>query len=257
MNDPRAAMRLIGGIEPTPEQIQRVQAIAHSLGIPNNDLMMPIFIGLDCYHGIFSELPAKMQAAADTSAQAAADRSTAMVNEAVAQAVTNLGPKVGAAIVSVANDINQVDKAKWIGGVVVVVGLVFSAFGWLTHASGYSSGFDGGKAAGYEEAKNQVAAANWANTPEGQAAYKLSQKTSLAAIAQCNGGPKWYVKNGVCFPEPEFKTDNEGKKTGEYSLIGWYVVSPEAGKKNVVVLKEKSVIPAAEEKKGFFSFIGF
>lgn len=53
MNDIKPAMKLIGGVEPTPQQVQRVQAIAHSLGIASNDPMLPILIALDAYHGAF------------------------------------------------------------------------------------------------------------------------------------------------------------------------------------------------------------
>ena len=218
MSDIREAIKLIGGVEPTPQQVQRVQAIAHSLGIPANDAMMPILIALDCYHGAFSTLPAKAQAAADTAAKGAADRSTAAVNEAVARAVTNLGPQVGTAIVKVANDINQIDKAKWIGVVVVVIGLVLSLLsllGWLTHASGYSSGFETGKAQAYQDVKDEKAAAAWANTPQGMLAFQLAQAGSIETLAHCNG-KGWKLSKGMCYPQPV----TEGKSEMMY---GWSV----------------------------------
>lgn len=215
MSDMRQAIKLIGGVEPTPQQMQRVQAIAHSLGIPNNDAMMPILIALDCYHGAFSTLPAQAQAAADTAAKGAADRSTAAVNEAVARAVTNLGPQVGTAIVNVAKDINQVDKAKWICGVVVVVGLVFSLLGWLTHASGYASGFETGKAQTYQDVKDEKAAAAWANTPQGRLAFQLAQEGSIEVLAHCNG-KGWKLSKGSCYPYPYL----EGKSE---MMSGWSV----------------------------------
>lgn len=215
MSDIREAMKLIGGVEPTPQQIQRVQAIAHSLGIPANDAMMPILIALDCYHGAFSTLPAKAQAEANTAAKSAADQSTAALNEAMVRAVTNLGPQIRTSIVKLANDIKQIDKAKWIGGVVIVVGLVFSLFGWLTHASGYSSGFETGKAQAYQDVKDEKAAAAWANTPQGMLAFQLAQAGSIETLAHCNG-KGWKLSKGMCYPQPV----TEGKSEMMY---GWSV----------------------------------
>lgn len=217
MTDVRAAMKLIGGVEPTPAQMQRVQAIAHSLGIGNNDAMLPILIALDCYHGAFSTLPAKAQAAADTAAQGAADRSATLVNEAVARAVTNLGPKVGSAIVKVANDINQVDKAKWIGGVAIIVAMVFMLFGWLTHTSGYSAGYETGKAEAYKLAADEKAAAAWGNTPQGVMAHELAQAGNLSDLARCSGAG-WHLdkKELVCAPQP---ITEDGKQV----VYGWKV----------------------------------
>ena len=215
MSDMREAMKLIGGVEPTQQQIQRVQAIAHSLGIPNNDAMMPILVALDCYHGAFKELPAQAQAAADAAAKCAADKSSTAVNEAVARAVTNLGPKIITAIIGVANDLNQIGKAKWIGIVVVVVGLVFSSLGWLTHATGYSAGFETGKAQAYQDVKDEKAAAAWANTPEGMLAFQLAQAGSIEKLAHC-GGKGWVLSDGTCYPQPV----KEGKSD---KIYGWSV----------------------------------
>lgn len=215
MSDMRQAIKLIGGIEPTPQQMQRVQAIAHSLGIPNNDAMMPILIALDCYHGAFNEMPAKAQAAADAIAKSTVNKTTTELDGAMAKAITNMGPRVGDAIIKVANDINQVDKAKWIGGVVVVVGLLFSFLGWITHASGYSSGFETGKAQAYQDVKDEKAAAAWANTPQGILAFQLSQVGSIERLVHCNG-KGWKLSKGVCYPQVVTEGKNE-------VIYGWSV----------------------------------
>jgi hypothetical protein len=215
VSDLRQAIKLIGGVEPTPQQMQRVQAIAHSLGIPNNDAMMPILIALDCYHGAFNEMPAKAQAAADAIAKSTVNKTTTELDGAMAKAITNMGPRVGDAIIKVANDINQVDKAKWIGGVMVVVGLLFSFLGWITHASGYSSGFETGKAQAYQDVKDEKAAAAWANTPQGMLAFQLAQAGSVEMLAHCNG-TGWELSKGTCYPQPVA----EGKTR---KIYGWSV----------------------------------
>ena len=199
MSDIPKAIRLIGGVEPTLEQLRHVQAIAHSLDIPANDAMMPILLMLDTYHGVFSALPEKVLKAANAAAINAAAQSTEAVNTAVAQAVSNLGPKVGEAVVKVANDMNRVNKVKWIGGVVLGVALLLTAFGGFTHQTGYSSGFETGRAAGYKVAADEKAMAAWANTVQGRLAYELAQAGNLEKLAYCDG-KGWQLEKGVCYP---------------------------------------------------------
>jgi hypothetical protein len=220
-------MKLIGGVEPTPQQMQRVQAIAHSLGIGNNDAMMPILIALDCYHGAFKELPEKAQAAADTAAKSAADRSATAVNEAVARAVSKLGPQVGDAIVKAANDINHVDRAKWVAGTVAVVAVVFGLLGWFTHATGYSAGLETGRADGYKQAADEKTAAVWANTPQGKLAFELAQTGSLEKLANCSG-KGWVLSKMVCFPYTTLEAHDGDTKKSEY-IHGWHVGKSASG----------------------------
>lgn len=215
MNDMQAAIKLISGRAPTPEQVNRVKAIAHELDIPHNDALMPILIMLDQYHGVFAELPKKMRDASDTVANDAANRSVEVVNLAVARAVSELGPKVGDAIIKVARDINQVDRVKWIGGVVLLVALVFTTLGWLTHATGYANGFETGKAAGYKTAADEKAMVAWANSDQGRLAYELAQAGSLETLAGCNGRG-WKLLKGKCSPQP-YKEDEK------VMVAGWSV----------------------------------
>lgn len=215
MNDIKPAMKLIGGVEPTAQQVQRVQAIAHSLGIASNDPMLPILIALDAYHGAFSSLPAKAQTAANAAATGAAEQSKVAVNEAIAKAILNLSPQVGKAIEKVAGEVADVGKLKWIGGVVVIVVLAFSLFGELIHTNSYQSGFESGKAEGYKQAADEKAALAWANTLQGKLAYQLAQAGSLELLAHCNG-KGWKLSKGICFP----MSTAEGK---DQMVYGWSV----------------------------------
>ncbi|MDO8291050.1 MAG: hypothetical protein Q7T44_17685 [Parvibaculum sp.] len=220
MADVRKAISLISGGEPTPHQVQRVQAIAHSLDIANNDPLLPILVALDQYHGVFGELPEKMRKAADAVAKAAAEDTKHQVNLGLVAAIHNMGPQIGDALVDHAKALNQVDRAKWIGGVVVLVALVFTVTTWLTHTSGYSSGFEAGKAAGYKAAADEKAMVAWANTDQGRLAYELAQVGSLEMLAHCNG-KGWGLVKGTCYPYPVV----EDKKRMTY---GW-LVSKSAG----------------------------
>ena len=215
MSDLRSGMKAISGQDPTPAQIARVTAIAHDFDIPKNDAMFPIMVMMDQYHGVFSELPAKMRKAADDVAKAAAENTKHQVNLGLVQAIHKMGPQIGEALVGHAKALHQVNQAKWIGTVVLVVALAFAATAWLTHTSGYSSGFETGKAAGYQAAADEKAMAAWANTDQGRLAYELARAGDLEKLAHCNG-EGWKLEKGICYP----KSVIEDKQTMVY---GWSV----------------------------------
>lgn len=83
--------------------------------------------------------------------------------------------------------------------------LVLVAFGG-GYFFGQRAGWDTGHADGYQKARNQEAAASWANTPAGQRAYGLDQLGSLDMLALCKGDG-WTMERQkgrtVCFPKLE------------------------------------------------------
>ena len=114
MADVRKAISLISGGEPTPHQVQRVQAIAHALDIPNSDPLLPILVALDQYHGVFGELPEKMRRAADAVAKEAAEKTKHQVNLGLVAAIHSMGPQIGEALTEHAQALTHVGRAKWI-----------------------------------------------------------------------------------------------------------------------------------------------
>jgi len=101
----------------------------------------------------------------------------------------------------------------WTGLTAFLIVLVAFGGGYFF---GQRAGWDTGHADGYQKARNQEAAASWANTPAGQRAYGLDQLGSLDMLALCKGDG-WTTerqKGGtVCFP----KLDAKG------NLSGWYI----------------------------------
>jgi len=100
----------------------------------------------------------------------------------------------------------------WLGSCALLTLLMASGGGyWLGHQAGNEQG----QAEGYQAARNEQAAASWANTPAGQRAYGLDQRGSLDMLARCNA-PGWSTerqKGGIVyFPNPDAK----GQTTGWY-----------------------------------------
>ncbi|MGA9130158.1 MAG: hypothetical protein WB425_18650 [Terracidiphilus sp.] len=131
------AIKLITGKEPTPQQVEHIQAIAHSLDIPNHDAMLAILAALDTYHGAFSSLPKNVSKACDEvaerSAKNASDQAQAKMNSAVALLV----PTVEKAVAKAAKD--TVDRIQ-IGQSLFTIFLGLTAlgsmfvFGWICGA---------------------------------------------------------------------------------------------------------------------------
>ncbi len=130
----REGMKLISGIEPTPEQIQRIQAIAHSFDIPSHDAMFPILVQLDTYYGVFSRLPdeiaKKNNKSAEDSATNAAARAQNKVNVAVAELVPSISGTLSEAAASAVRQIQLGRSMLTIWGALVIIGFIFS-FGWF------------------------------------------------------------------------------------------------------------------------------
>lgn len=100
----------------------------------------------------------------------------------------------------------------WTGLTAFLIVLVAFSGGYFF---GQRSGWDIGQAEGYQKARNQEAAASWANTPAGQRAYGLDRQGSLDLLTMCrgNGWTTERQKGGtVCFPY----ADAKGNVTGWY-----------------------------------------
>lgn len=195
MSDIKEAMRLIGGIAPTPQQIQRVQAIAHSLHVAENDPMLSILIALDCYHGVFSDLPNKAIELAESAAVAASTQAKIAADRTVTETMTALTPKVQEAMGQVVSQVATRQMFQWGAGALIVSALLMAATFWYAH----STGLEAGRGLGYAEVKDEKAAAAWANTPEGRTAYRFAQSGELQRLARCEG-KGWEIKKRICYP---------------------------------------------------------
>lgn len=195
MSDIQKAMELIGGVAPTPEQTQRVQAIAHSLGIAQNDPMLSILIALDVYHGVFSSLSTKAKELAHNAAVAASAEAKSAADRTVTETMTALTPKVQEAMGQVVSQVATRQMFQWGAGALIVSALLMTGTFWYAH----STALEAGRGLGYAEVKDEKAAAAWANTPEGRTAYRFAQSGELQRLARCEG-KGWEIKKRICYP---------------------------------------------------------
>ena len=146
------AMKLITGTEPTPEQIQRVQAIAHSLDMSMKDAMFPILVALDQYHGIYTRLPGEVAASTKDLTTAAANNAAIQAQAAVNKAVAGLVPSVEKAVAdAAAKAVKRVEIGTgmlwvWLG--MVAMGAMVT-LGWVLGSHVYYGAEEGKFTWGY------------------------------------------------------------------------------------------------------------
>lgn len=192
--------------KPTQEEVDRLARVMNVLDVRENDAIMVLMIVLEFYNGLYSSMPGRIEVAAKTAVRETQETTRRVAATAAQLAHSDLVEQLGKAVNQVASDAakKQQWKALAIGIGAASISLLIT--GWMA--------FDQGKEAGYgaaiKVARNESAAATWANTPEGQLAYRLALVGSLQQVARCSA-PGWKVKNGACLPYP----DADG------SLHGW------------------------------------
>ena len=163
------------GRQPSDAERQSLYRVRDALGLKNNDALWLVLMALQHYQGQYEKFPqAIAQAAKDTlvNFKVTAD---ATVKASAEAAKADLAQAVAAAAQEVAHNTSAKQMWQWAAGCIAVAFLCVGLFGWYMHSSGKDSGYQAGYGAGYTEAKDEKAAAAWANTPEGRLAYRFAQ----------------------------------------------------------------------------------
>jgi hypothetical protein len=187
------------GTQPTDKDRQDLYRVRDALGLKSNDALWLVLMALQYHQSQYETFPARIEAAArgtlqkfenaaDAMARAAADSARQKVTDAAARAAWDVVQKV-----------ETRERLKWISATLAACFLCLTALAVLMHVLGTDAGKGIGYAAGYREAKDEKAAASWAATAEGKAAFRLAKAGSILQLAQC-AAPGWYVQDGVCFP---------------------------------------------------------
>jgi len=194
------------GRQPNDAERQQLYKVRDALGLKNNDAIWLVLMALQYYqdqYDIFPKLIA--QSAKDTlvNFKATAD---ATVKASAEAAKADLAQAVASAAREVAHNTSAKQMWQWAAGCIAVAFLCVGVFGWYMHSSGHDGGYNSGYGVGYSEAKDEKAAAAWANTPEGKLAYRFAQSGELQRLAKCQG-KGWKIEKSVCYP---YANGNEG-----------------------------------------------
>lgn len=192
--------------KPTAEEVERLERVMDVLDVRENDAIMTLMVVLEFYLGLYGSVPGRIEAAAKAAVGETKETTEKIASTAAQLAHGDLVEQLGKAVNQVASDAAKKQQWKALGAGIAAAAISLLVTGWMC--------FDAGKEAGYgaaiKVARNETAAAAWANTPEGQLAYRLALAGSLQQVARCSA-PGWKIRNGACLPQ----VDAEG------TLHGW------------------------------------
>lgn len=206
----RETYQQLNGKEPTADDVLRFERLVTALETTPNDALLAVLVALDHYQMLYAAIPAMIAKAANDTLGDVKTTADIAMNESAGEATKALAKAVSETAAKVATSTAKKQMYKWAAGCLAVAFVAFASFGYYLYDKAYTSGVNSGYAIGYKEAKDEKAAAAWANTPEGKVAYKLAQTGFINNFARCDK-PGWYIDKKSCF----VKTAEDGK------IYGW------------------------------------
>lgn len=179
----------------TPEEVDRLNRVMDVLDVRENDAIMVLMIVLEHYQGLYSAMPERIEEAAKAAVTETKEAAQRVAATAAELAHSDLVGRLGKAVTEVASDTARKQQWKALAIGIGAATITILMTGWLS----FSTGREAGVSAGYRIARHEDAAASWANTPEGQLAYRLALVGSMQQVARCNQ-PGWKVSKGACLP---------------------------------------------------------
>lgn len=189
------------GRQPSDADRQRLYRVRDALGLKNNDALWLVLMALDHYQGQYENFPIRIEKAAQNILGSFKSTAEATVQASVEAAKADLAKAVADSAEKVAKQVAGKQRLQWIAGSMAVVALCLGGVFWYAHSTAYDAGFNSGFGLGYSEAKDEKAAAAWANTHEGKLAYRFAQSGELQKLAKCQG-KGWKAEKSNCYPHP-------------------------------------------------------
>lgn len=212
MSDLEDSFAKLLGRQPTDAERQQLYQVRDALGLKNNDALWLVLMALQYHHDLYARFPELIKRMAVDILLQFQDNAHAVLAATSETAKADLAKAVSAAARDVARLTAAKQAATWIAACLLACCLSFGAFGWYIHRDAYQAGYDEGYGRAYMDAKDEKAAAAWANTPQGKAAYRLAQYGSLDSLINCNQ-PGWRTEENICYVQP----------TSDRQIYGWRI----------------------------------
>ena len=185
--------------QPTDAERQRLYQVRDALGLKNNDALWLVLMALEHYQGQYEQFPAKIAQAAKDTLTGFKATAEATAKAAAEAAKADLAAAVATAAHRVADQVAGTRELRWGVGLSLAMAVLIACalgFGFYMESVGRASGL----VEGYAAARDETAAAAWANTPQGKAAYQLAQAGSIDILTRCDL-PGWRIEKGACYPD--------------------------------------------------------
>lgn len=201
LNDYKALYRHYHGREPAAVDIQAFARVVSIWGVEPSDAILKWLVSEGHIIKMLDEIPEKIRKETSGIVNEYKDVFEKQAVAANAKARADLFQAVSEAAKEVANNVSRKQMIQWAAGAVGTAFLCISLLTWYTHKTAFDAGLIAGQATGYEQAKDEKAAAAWANTPQGKRAYTFAQTSGLDKVVACDQ-PGWTNEKGVCFVKP-------------------------------------------------------
>ena len=187
------------GKQPSDKERQDLYRVRDALGLKTNDALWLVLMALQHYETRYERFPAQIESAAQATLHRFQQTADAVASAAAQSARNELTTAVSLAARDVARYVEGRQRLKWLLATVTACVVMLTGLAWYVHAKGIEAGLGIGYGRGYDAAKDERAAASWAATPEGRAAYRLAEAGSVRALATCSM-PGWYTRGDACYP---------------------------------------------------------
>jgi hypothetical protein len=238
VTDWQSGFEKLCGRKPTDKEIQTALTIQNNFGIRDNDAIFPLLVVLGYYQKAYADVPDGIKQSCQQLLNSFKSTAEQTAHSAVESAKADMAKAVASTAQDVARNVAARGKWKWAAGCIALVAIALgSILGFDMYRyeklidAAKREASNSGYAIGYEKAMSEKARDAWANTPDGQRAYKLSQdglldaavglSGSLTMLYQCSG-EGWKTeprKNGgtMCWPW-SYKNDE-----GKTYQAGWLI----------------------------------
>lgn len=190
------------GRQPTDKEKQALYRARDALKLKPTDAVWLLLMALQHYETLYESFPARIGEAARDVTTAVRDTALAEAQSAAAHTKRALTEAVREAAVASAKRAAGAQLWKWVSIAVTTATLSIGITACWQFGRGERAGIATGWTSATQQCAHAAAAASWANTPEGQLAYRLARAGSLRDLATCNGRG-WVARDGSCFVQPE------------------------------------------------------
>lgn len=183
------------GRQATADEMTEIHRIQAAQKLHNSDPFLSIYATLLAHSSMLDAAPAKLNASMQDFAAHATKLAKTEAAKLSAETTNEIAKAVSTASQKVAKDVAGASRWRWMLSAAVGLTLSMVFIGYTA----FTAGTTAGRQSGLMEARDEKAAAAWANTSEGKAAYQLSKDNELRHLIECSR-PGWVSKKGICYP---------------------------------------------------------
>lgn len=188
------------------EQIDRIELIADTLQVRENDAIWHYFLACELYQKTMEKTAENFSQYSDDAKKCFQHDLKMMGDEIRLELIKKISHAAG----QVARDV--AGRSKWIWATVCITLALAGTYALAGYM--HKIGFSAGQESGYQKSRIESDAASWANTDPGKSAYHLYQSGALQTLLTCSN-PGWEVavrdRVRICVP----------RAAADKSIYGW------------------------------------